>query len=55
MNFQMVVNRVNLPVPSKAFHKVFFSMKLRKNCHVQFARHSCGMGYDKKGDDDDEY
>ena len=51
----MVVNRVNVPVTSKTFHKVFFSMKLRKNCHVQFTRHSCGMGYDEKGDDDYEY
>ena len=51
----MVKSGVKLPVTSKTFQEVFFCMKLRKNCHVQFTCHSCGMGYDKKGDDDDEY
>ena len=51
----MVENGMKLPVMSKTFDKVFFRMILRKNGHVQFACHSCGMGYDKESHDDYEY
>ena len=55
LKIKMVEYRMKLPVTSKTFHKVFFSMKLRKNGHVQFACHSCGMGYDEESHDDYEY